>query len=790
MSKKISELTQVVKLSGEEMIPIAIDGQNKMVKVKNIKGADNLAENYVEITGDDDKKYRVMIKNGQVVAVPSEVFTKDISNITNKDFFGLVINQMYGGGSVVTGTPVSHSFVELYNFTNKDMNLKGVYLWYRSKGSGWQSLALEGIVPAKHSFLIRGKQHTAPFSQGVRLNVLKYDMEWDMAFADKGFSMYLCLGEETPEDNPVRQTKDAVSGTVNYKNERYIDLLGAGGINTEDTIWAYETRYRNCMDANTAVHRIDYANSLLIANCQDVAKDTDFNIGSNAAASAKGNNESDCEPINYKTCNVEIYGPRCVADGRWNEFYDKPKQKETLPSMINVMYGEDGEHTRTFTFQTPLCETGFVKFRKEGEVKWITKESSTELFSNVDGDVSVHRCIVRDLEVGKYEYQVGTDGCSSDIYSFEIKEYGEDDALRILWTTDQQSWTKQEYDVWQTVARFLNQKADLFDFHLNTGDISQNANRKFEWQYYYDYAKDITRNIPHVITCGNNDLVDKKYSDAFNYYITAENQFANSVYWFDLGYTHFVCLNSNEDMTHVGSGENQWASKEAFLQAQADWLDAHLTEVEQREVQPRWVIVYAHLGPFTVGRTKRLQRWVAPVEKHKVDLFLCGHNHAWSRSKSLRTGYDFNINPAYNDYVTVKTGTNELDIVEELQANGEEVNRAEDLVNGTVYLLNQAAGYKLSGKEKPLTLTGKVPDEKHINADGSPWWLAKQALPKNPVYMDLQITYDSIKIDSYEVKGVMSYNEFKDATIEKDLDKISETQFDTHTINYNEDRHK
>ena len=25
---------------------------------------------------------------------------------------------------------------------------------------------------------------------------------------------------------------------------------------------------------------------------------------------------------------------------------------------------------------------------------------------------------------------------------------------------------------------------------------------------------------------------------------------------------------------------------------------------------------------------------------------------------------------------------------------------------------------------------------------------------------------------------------------EKDLDKISETRFDTHTINYNEDRHK
>ena len=45
----------------------------------------------------------------------------------------------------------------------------------------------------------------------------------------------------------------------------------------------------------------------------------------------------------------------------------------------------------------------------------------------------------------------------------------------------QQSWTKQEYDVWQVAARYLNNKQQglevPFDFHLNTGDISQNANR-------------------------------------------------------------------------------------------------------------------------------------------------------------------------------------------------------------------------------------------------------------------------------------------------------------------------
>ena len=42
---------------------------------------------------------------------------------------------------------------------------------------------------------------------------------------------------------------------------RYIDLLGAGGVNKEDTVWAFETRHLHCMDKNTGVRRIDFANS-------------------------------------------------------------------------------------------------------------------------------------------------------------------------------------------------------------------------------------------------------------------------------------------------------------------------------------------------------------------------------------------------------------------------------------------------------------------------------------------------------------------------------------------------
>lgn len=166
------------------------------------------------------------------------------------------------------------------------------------------------------------------------------------------------------------------------------------------------------------------------------------------------------------------------------------------------------------------------------------------------------------------------------------------------------------------------------------------------------------------------------------------------------------------------------------------------------------------------------------------------HNHAWSVSKPLYTGYDYNASSAYNDYVTtVSTGSTELKIVDEFKADGTtEINRNEDKANGTYYVLNQACGFKLSGKEKPLTLA-TLSGTKHVNADNSPWWISAQALPSNPTYIDLQIDYNQIVCKSYEITGVKGADEYKNATINMDLSKVSETLFHTLTINYS-DRNK
>lgn len=765
---------ETLNVKNDDYIHIIQDGTDKKTKVVNIKGADNLTSGYVELEGDDGSKYRMKIVDGKPYVYPAiaDTATAPVEG-DNVNYDGLLINQIYGGGSSLIDTPVSHSFIELYNLRTESINLKGLYLWYRAKSGSWQSLELNGVIPPYHSFLIRCGEHNDIHKECVRCAITNYDMSWDIKLSNQGFSVYLCIGDATPEDNPVRVVKDAL-GHITSTNGRYIDLIGAGGKSSDQTIWAYETYYWNCMDENTALHRIDFANGGTI------------NIGSNK--SNKGNNQGDCEPIDYKTCNVDYYRPKCLADGEWGVYRDKTKFKDYYPNAINISYGKDGNTSRTFAFQTLYTKEGFVRYRISGTNTWTEKETNIEIIKQYDYQISLHRCIIHNLTPGStYEYQVGYEGCWSDINTFEMTVFNESNPIKILWTTDEQGWGLEEYEAVKTCAKnILNWETD-FDIHLNTGDISQNASRYFEWLDYYKYYGTSMKTKPHIIACGNNDLIDKKYSTAWNYYITSEDPWSNSVYSFDLGFTHFVCLNSNTDYLYVdGQGSiGGYASTDAYLQAQAEWLDQHLTEVESRETKPRWVVCYVHLSPFTVSRTLRLQRWIPIFEKHKVPLVLCGHNHAWSRSKALYTGYDGSA--PYNNYTTKQSGSTDLLIVDEYTTSDgtTPIKREEDLRNGTHYILMGATGYKVTGKEKCITLPDNLKGTIHDNGQGMPWWLVNQKTMAQPMYGTVEIGYDTITIKSIEIQNVLTKDENKNITVHP-FGEQTQNLFDTLTINHSD----
>lgn len=787
---KISQLSETVSITGEEYIIINQDGTTKRTKLSNVKGSDNLTSEYIELTADDGTKYRVKVdSNGELIAYDPAVDTAEpVESGQNALYDGLIINQIYGTGSNIAEQPVTHSFIELYNLRPEPLNLKGLYLFYRGKAGSWQSLELKGIVPPSHSFLIRGARVKNDNDASVRIAIKDYDMQWDIKMASTGFSAYLKIGSATPEDNPVRatyKTDSTGTTTVDWTNPDYIDMLAGGGSGGADqTVMAYEKFYWMAMNDHTGIMRKDFMHA-------GVYKPAD---AAQSGQSAKGNNQADTIIVDYKTCDTKKFRPRSLRDGRWSVYATKDTMNLGCPNMLNMSYGENGENTRTFTWQSAITNMGMIKYRKQGEFKWHSKETTREIVTHLDCEAMVHRVIIHNLEPGIYEYQAGQDGAWSAVETFEVKTYGETDPLDILWVTDNQAWTTEEGQacdiaLQNILAEEVDENGDLaFDFTLHTGDVSQNANRTFEFRDYYAYSRSATKNMCHVMTCGNNDLVEKKYSDAWAWYITAENQFANSVYAYDLGYTHFVCLNSNTDSTYVdGVGSiGGYANTDAFLEAQAEWFDAHMTEVEARGNKPRWTIVFMHLGPFTVSRAKRLQCFVPVFEKHKIPLVLCGHNHTNSRSIALYTGYQKGMD--YFDYQTTAGVVKTKKQVEETGMMGTGtaladealVNHAEDLANGTHYMMINATGYKLSGKEKIVTIhndlkaanyTGGFTDAggntfAHDNGVGQPWWYKECVHTTQPTYAMINITYDTITVTAKIIKNVLVSDVNKNVAIQ------------------------
>ena len=856
--RKISELTETLTVDVEQDYVVIQRGtDNKKLKVANMMGSTNVGEDFVDLLGEDGTEYRLIIdQSGK-----AQVFPKDCvvghkyapgdnfkvplrservvvgamglksgageKNTTVVDVHGIVVNQAYGGGEAMTtdmaqGTSCSHSFVELYNCSDvNSVNLCGLYLHYKGFNKdgvvdgAWKTLALRGEIPPRCSFLIRGAQHAAMNSDTVNVKLFDYDQEWidpetkkPIKFGSNGFSFYLCTDANAPTGSVQAyiEHKDATGTTITgyTYDQYYVDLLSAGPAGAATAPPAYNKFFLNCMDIDTGVRRINFRNNK--------------------------NNAYDLQPINYRTAkNLLDVAPRSLRDGRWEQIEDKIKPNLNTANLINITLGKVPS-TRLFTWQSAVTDRGAVKYRKikdtDGTSKidpWHEVESDREIVNNHSLFMTIHRVQIDNLEAGLYEYKCGEEGCWSDIEQMEVRAHDQNSTVKMLWTTDQQGFTELEYKAWETVVDAMRADDTMydangipdFDFHLNTGDISQNASNLYEWLYYTKYAGEFCRNIPHMTTCGNNDLVEKKYGFAFNHYATYEGvpKFSElggtvaskdaemvSTYSFDIGHTHFICLNSNEEQMYNDYG----IYKAQFLDKQARFLDKDLWQVSQRSVKPRWVVVYAHLSPFTVTRAKRLQHWIAVLEHYEVDLFICGHNHTYSRSIPIKCGYEkAEYSEAvseknYNTYVT--TAATYTAVNETKKDNTTEIDRAANPAHGTYYVMFQAGAAKISGKEKAIDMASGVftgIDSKHlsVNAPNRPWWYDYNGdLPAQPCYSTMNVTPDTLNLSMYVVNNVVSTNKETGIQTVRTYDeakalsqaagKEAVTKFDSLTINY------
>ena len=445
-------------------------------------------------------------------------------------------------------------------------------------------------------------------------------------------------------------------------------MLSAGGVDTTRVIDGYESEYLHCMDENTGVHRIDF-------------KDT-------------GNNALNCEPLDFNKVDIATYAPRAHSHGQWSFYYNKCQMNEYIPTVINIAFGKDGTNERTVTWQTTPTKYGFFVYKKEGADKWIKITSNKVLIQHQDTDVTSHNIKISGLTTGKYLYKVGEEGRWSDEYHFVVKHPKKTDPISFIQISDQQGWTELDYTAWEKSNDYI-QNNDSYDFILNTGDISQNGNRRYEWQYYFEMAKDNIQNHVHMCCCGNNDLIDKKDPTAYTWYSTNPESFMPSVYSFNYGYIHFICCNSNVEF------KDEWT-----IAKQIEWIKEDSAKPEN---QKRWTIAYIHESPYTIVNTARVQPFIECFHEIGVDMSLCGHHHCYSRSLPMAS-----------------RGPSGEDVVDE--------------ASGVHYIMSQATGSKLAGKQKPV--------------EGSPWF-AHILRGGDPCYIKFDVTWDEIKLTPTRLTQIM-----------------------------------
>ena len=822
---------------GVRKTPVSTIIENRVIGGKQTDDSDsnsgNLTGEYLELDGKDGKKYRLFIdEDGVLKQRESEYLTAEPPKITDAGvgarFKGLIINRYYGGGTRDNGSsPLSHGFIELYNNSanGQTFNLKGLCIYYKTLDDGvWRRLPLTGYLPAYHSYLIRGARLNNPSNSSCRHEIKYFDQHWDMVFSSNSAMVYLGVdnGEITVANPFYLNDGTQMAG--------YIDLLATSSENEKRSLNALEyditkaPYYRKYIGAEIGVQRIDF-------------KDTN-------------NAYVDYEPVNYRTCDINIYRPRCVEDGKWDLYYNKTKLNENIPNLLNIQYGKEW-HTRTFTWQSKVMERGFLKYRKVGEAKWNFIDTNTEIVYHADQDCTIHRCIIRNLEEGFYEYQAGDEGCWSDINVFEVKSYqtenGEYDTnqhIKFLQVSDQQSFYESDYEAWRWAVKYIedNEKSEDYDFVVNTGDISQSGSRSFEWRSYWKHPRFLKEKV-HMLTCGNNDLVDKIYSYCFKYYDTVENDFIGDKYQpnagnhsvvqgttphgkyaschsYDLGYAHFVVMNS--------CAMESMEDKDIIVK-QMNWIRQDIQEARMRPNPPRWYILCTHYGAFTVCRMKMPQQLVPFVEDLGFHVVMCGHHHTYSRSTPIKmnireeveriTGHDLydvydgcgtaisnavysigyleSFKNAQGVTVLPKGVTHDQSTVDGTLANGSlgvvsngNEGSRQAYVNpeqGTYWVMCQATGSKLKSN-------------KDMEKSPTPWYYgwckyseetgySNHPHPYKPSYLMWDIGYDSISVKAYALNGIVEFDEIlKDAVVinpdKMDYSKVTKEVLDSFEIPY------
>ena len=342
----------------------------------------------------------------------------------------------------------THSFIELENSSNVDIPLTGIYLHFYSPAEnnyegGVHHLALDGVIKAGGTYLIRGAKHAEFDDESAFIKVRTYDKEWyengvpvsfeqepvksvketnkdgtttEVPAADSNIkkAYRFCLTYGLPELSPStklveRNTNKAgvvIDGTT-YKpdvypniivNPRFIDscsystLATVSNLTGNDNPW-----YANGDSAGIGI-TIKNNSMFRLMFALDPAKQAYNGFNTKDGSRVRYNKATDIQvvsldkefigyPFSKEIVKIDRYTPKASFENR-NVMTDKTQLNREKPNMVTCSFGVDVYNTRCFNWISCGAFDEYVWIRKEGDASWSKFQSYTKVSSVIAEDHS------------------------------------------------------------------------------------------------------------------------------------------------------------------------------------------------------------------------------------------------------------------------------------------------------------------------------------------------------------------------------------------------------------------
>jgi hypothetical protein len=300
------------------------------------------------------------------------------------------------------------------------------------------------------------------------------------------------------------------------------------------------------------------------------------------------------------------------------------------PDQVAISYGDDPSRELVWTWRTSteVVSSAVRIATADGTTRVVEGDSSCIEIPSVLNDPVIrrHRVVVGGLEPDRiYRYCLG-DGTARGWGPWGTVKTAPERGrpLRFLYLGDAQTG----FERWGRLLEGAVRRHPDVDFLVLAGDIVDRGNERTNWDHFFLRAAPVLDRLPVMPCVGNHEYLDvgpRLYRAFFELPRNGPRGIDPELtYSFEAGDACLAVLDSTLAV---------WDPDAAHRQAA--WLDATLSRTSAR-----WKIAIFHHPVYPSHPWRDMpalrEHWVPVFDKHRVDLVLQGHDHAYQRTYPLR----------------------------------------------------------------------------------------------------------------------------------------------------------